>query len=472
MLAANFKRTKIIITLGPASESAEMIEKLIAAGANGIRLNFSHGTYEEFTQDIKYVRAAAAKLGKPVAIIADLQGPKFRIGNLPLTGVPLVRKHTVSFRFGTDYEKTGIIPIQHDFSAQVKPGQTIYLHDGQVEAIIKRCQDSTVTAEVISPGIIKSNHGINLPDTRFKDGIFTPKDLEDLEFIMHSDIDYVAHSFVQNVTNIKTLREKLIAKKSQIGIIAKIETKAACEDLEAIVQASDAVMVARGDLAIEIQPEVVPIIQKQIIALARKYQKIAIVATQMLESMIKSLQPSRAEVSDVATAVSELADSVMLSAETAVGNYPLETVEMMKRIICTNETSILKTVPELNFNQSDQGNAISAAAVILARKIGAKVIIAETSSGQTARNLSALRPSMPIIMTTYNLRVYNQLAISWGGKSYYVRRAKDLMAVADSIIKLLRTAGNIKTGDFVVVANGNQPGISGRTDTVRMRVVN
>jgi pyruvate kinase len=470
MLAASFKRTKIVATIGPASNSPQVMEKVVLAGANGLRLNLSHGTHEQHGAVIKIARGISAKHAKPLAVIADLQGPKIRVGVLPTDGLPFVRGHVVRFEYGATYEDTNIIPVQHDVSKYLKVGERIFLRDGQIEIEVEKIEKKVITGKVIAPGLLFSNQGMNLPDTDLGGDILTPKDIADIEFAASHDADYIALSFVQTAQDIINLKERLKKLKSDMLVIAKVETKAAVDNLEEIVEAADGLMVARGDLAIETKPEAVPAVQRRMIQLAKQHRKPVIVATQMLESMIQSPSPTRAEVSDVATAVLEGADAVMLSGETASGLFPVETIQMMKRVIVytEREENVGSSLDYGDFGPLAKSNAISAAAAVLARQLPAKVIIAETSSGQTARNISSLRPHVPIVMVTDHRRVYNQLAIVWGGKSYCHEKPED---ATPYVIRQLKAAGNVKVGDALVVASGHQPGLSGGTDTVSIKVV-
>jgi pyruvate kinase len=312
---------------------------------------------------------------------------------------------------------------------------------------------------------------MNLPDTDLGGDILTDKDITDIKFAVTHDCDYIALSFVQTARDIKNLKTRLKALNSDLKVIAKIETKAAVDNLEEIIEATDALMVARGDLATETLPEAVPATQRRMIELARKYKKPVIVATQMLESMIQSPSPTRAEVSDVATAVLEGSDAVMLSGETAMGLFPVETVQMMKRIILYTEREEMNRMPKISssdYGQEQQDNAISAAAVVLARQLPAKMIIAETSSGQTARNIASLRPCVPLAIVTENERVYFQMALVWGGKAYYHKQPR---TAAEFAIKELKAAGGVRSGDALVLASGHQPGVTGGTDTVEIKIV-
>jgi pyruvate kinase len=471
MLAASFKRTKIVATIGPATASPQMLDALMMAGVNAFRLNLSHGTQEEHGKVVKLARGLSDKHGRPVAVLADLQGPRIRVGILPSDGLPFVRDTVVRFQYGADYEATGVIPVQHDISKYVKVGERIFLRDGVIQIEITKVEKKLISGKVHAPGLLYSNQGMNLPDTDLGGDILTSKDISDIEFAVKAETDYICLSFVQTAQDIINLKNRIAKFNSPIKVIAKIETAAAVENLEEIIRASDALMVARGDLATETKPEAVPAVQRRMIELCKHHRRPVIVATQMLESMIQSPQPTRAEVSDVATAVLEGADAVMLSGETAMGLFPVEAVKMMKRVILYTEREELAKLPTatmaLNFGEKERHNAISAAAVVLAGQLPAKVIIAETSSGRTSRNISSLRPNVPIIMVTDHKPVYYQMAIVWGGKSFYVPNMK---GATDQVIGLLRKAGNIAAGDALVVASGNQPGLIGGTDKVIVRV--
>lgn len=469
MLAASFKRTKIVATIGPASSSPQILEELMLAGVNMFRMNFAHGTHEQHGEVLKTARGLSAKHKKPVAMLADIQGPKIRVGKLPQDGLPFVRDTLVRFEYGADFDATGVIPVQHDVSKYIKKGERVFLRDGQVQIEVVKVEKTLITGKVLGPGLCYSNQGMNLPDTDLGGEILTKKDVADIEYAASVGVDYIGYSFVQTPQDIINLRNRLKKLNSNAKIIAKIETAAAVEHLEEIVAATDAIMVARGDLAIETKPESVPATQRRLIELGKMHRKPVIVATQMLESMIQSSQPTRAEVSDVATAVLEGTDAVMLSGETAMGLFPVESVKMMKRVILYTEREEREVIARQRVEYAGQEriNAISAAAVVLAHQLPAKVIIAETSSGQTARNIASLRPNVPVIMVTDHERVYYQMAIVWGGKSYL---AKDMKGATDDVIRQLKSAGNLAKGDNIVVASGNQPGLIGGTDKVVIKV--
>lgn len=463
----NFKRTKIIATVGPSTDNYASILGLIKAGANGIRLNFSHGNHKERTQQIKWIRKAAKEYGKPVAIIQDLQGPKIRLGDFD--GVVTVAKgQSFSFEFEADYVKTGRLPTQYDLSQKVKRGERIYLYDGKVCMTVTSVRSGIVSAEAQNNGILIRRKGMNLPDTDFAGDIITPKDKADLIFGSAHDIDYVAMSFVQTADDIANIKTLLSNMNSNAKVIAKVETKAAVDNVEEIVQASDVVMIARGDLAVETEAESVPIVQRKIIGLGQLYTTPTIVATQMLDSMTDASEPTRAEVSDIATAVIVGADCVMLSDETASGNYPIEAVKTMKRVILYTEIhSPLKVSFPENEDHSRQ-IAISTAIISLATNVDAKAIVAETKSGATAFNIAALRSTVPVIAVTSSDRVAQQLAIVFGVKSYV--RPIDALA-ATKLTSWLQQRKVLHKGDIVISASGRYPGVVGTTDTIKVRVL-
>lgn len=464
-----FKRTKILATLGPATNTPEMIEQLAAAGVNGFRLNFSHGTYDERDKQIEWIRAHASK---PVAILQDLQGPKIRLGNLN-ENIAVKKGDELVLDHGAEHNGL-TLPVQYNLAEKVEIGQPLYLFDGKVRTtILSKTSDTAITVRVENDGVLMSRKGINLPDTDFGGDILTPKDLKDIEYGATKDIDYVALSFVQSADDINNLRQILVGLGSTAQIVAKVETKAAIEDdvLEAIVKASDGVMVARGDLAVEAGAEVVPIVQRKIIALCRKHGKLSIVATQMMASMVDAPEPTRAEVSDVANAVILGADAVMLSDETANGSYPLETVAAMKKVILyTQEHSLVAEISDFITGVKTQRNAISAAAVSLADQLGAVAIVAETKSGATAANIAANRPNLPIISVTSEARAAQQLALSYANKSF-VRPDGEKAGL--ELAKELKAEGFFgNTSQItVVIVSGKQPGLTGGTDTIRVRVL-
>lgn len=464
----NFKRTRIVATVGPSTNSYEAILNMLESGANGLRLNFSHGTNEERDDQIKWIRKASKQYGKPVAIIQDLQGPKVRLGDFD--GIINVQKgQNLIFGFKADYETSGIIPTQYDLSKKVKRGEPIYLYDGKVKTTVTAVKDGHVYVRAENDGILVKRKGMNVPDTDFGGDIITAKDKKDIAYGSDHDIDYVALSFVQTPADIKKLRRMLINLGSPAKIIAKIETKLAIENLEQIIIESDAVMVARGDLAVETSAESVPIIQRQIIELGMKHAKPTIVATQMLASMTEAPEPTRAEVSDVATAVLLGADAIMLSDETASGKFPLEAVSVMHRVIDYMQAHALHNPsvidPEVEKNKS---RAIARSVINLASKMDAVTIVAETKSGATALNISACRPNLPIIAVTSQDRTAQQLAIVYGVRSYV--RPDDKFQ-ATKLTNWLYKYKVLEKGDVIITASGQYPGVVGSTDTIKVRVL-
>jgi pyruvate kinase len=467
-----FKRTKILATLGPPTNNYEAIEALATAGVNGFRLNFSHGSYEERDQQIEWIRTASEKIGKPVAILQDLQGPKIRLGNLNENmnveaGDELILDHAAE-------HNGNILPVQYNLAEKVEVGQPVYIFDGKIRTTVIEIPSATaIKLRVENSGTLMSRKGINLPDTDFGGDILTQKDIKDVEYGATKDIDYVALSFVQSAEDINNLRQIMVGLGSTAQIISKIETKAAIKDdvLEEIVKASDGVMVARGDLAVEAGAEVVPIVQRRIIALCRKYGKLSIVATQMMASMVENPDPTRAEVSDVANAVIQGADTVMLSDETANGKYPLETVAAMKRVILyTQEHASVRPLHEVVQMKNSQQDAISTAAVNLAQQLKVAAIVCETKSGATAANIAAHRPNLPIISVTSEKRAAQQLALSYANKSF-VRPDGEKAGL--ELAKELKAQNFFGGADKVTVAivSGKQPGLIGATDTIRVRVI-
>lgn len=467
-----FKRTKILATLGPPTNNYESIKALAQAGVNGFRLNFSHGSYEERDQQLAWIRQASEELGKPVAILQDLQGPKIRLGNLienihVETGDELILDHAA------EHDGGRTLPVQYNLAEKVQVGEPLYIFDGKVRTtVLEITSETAIKVRVENAGTLMSRKGINLPDTDFGGDILTPKDLKDVEYGADKDIDYVALSFVQSAEDINNLRQILVGLGSTAQIIAKIETKAAIADhtLEEIVKVSDGIMVARGDLAVEAGAEIVPIVQRRIISLCRKYGKLSIVATQMMASMVDAPEPTRAEVSDVANAVIQGADTVMLSDETANGQYPLQTVAAMKKVILyTQDHASVNEIHDIEMKNHQQ-DAISTAAVSLAEQLKVDAIICETKSGATAANIAAHRPNLPIISVTSTPRAAQQLALSYANRSYI---RPDGERAGFDLAKELKAEGYFGDQETVTVAivSGRQPGLVGATDTIRVRVL-
>ncbi len=471
-----FKRTKILATIGPSTNSKELIEEAIMAGVNGCRLNCSHGSDEERDEQIKWIREAAEKKGRSVAILQDLQGPKIRLGMIRDNHLDLKKGDELILESNPNFEHEGglTVPVQYNLAKKVKPGEPVSLFDGKIKATITEIvSDTAIKLEILNDGFIMSKKGLNLPDTDFGGDILTEKDLHDIEYGASQDFDYVSLSFVQSASDIERLKQLLLSFGSTAKVIAKIETKKAIssdENLEEIVKIADGIMVARGDMAVEAGAEVVPIIQRKLIALCRKYGKLCIVATQMLSSMVDSPEPTRAEVSDVATAVIQGADVVMLSDETANGSYPIESIKEMKKVILyTQNHSKVATISR----EKENGvySAISAAAARLAEKIDADVIICQTASGATATIMAAERPNLPIVSVTANPRVANQLALIYAN-SAFVRPYSEEFGF--ELAKELKESGYLRTKDgqkdlLAVIVSGDRDKFG--TDTIRIRNV-
>ena len=469
-----YKRTKILATIGPASDSEEMIEKLISGGINGARLNFSHGSYEEHAAKIEKIREISAKLGKNVAILQDLQGPKIRLGDIVDNRFEVVEGDELVLDYAVkEHDGSATLPVQYNLAAKVKVGEPVFIFDGKVRTeVVEVVSDTAIKLKVLNKGTLMSRKGLNLPDTDFGGDVITEKDKRDIEFGATQDIDYVAMSFVQTADDIIAVREILNSYDSKVKLIAKIETKRAVQDeeLEKIVLASDGIMIARGDMAYEVAPEVVPIVQRKIIALCRKHGKLSIVATQTMGSMTDNPQPTRAEVSDVANAVIQGADVVMLSDESATGKYPYETVRTMRSVIrYTQENAPVAPIDEVELGENHTLNAISTAAVKLAESIDADAIVVETKSGLVAAMIAANRPSLPVLSVTDNAQVAQQLALNYATQSF----ARENGATGG-----FELAQELKANGFfgdkeevtVVIVSSRQSGlVMGGTDTILVR---
>lgn len=470
-----FKRTKILATIGPSTDSAEMIEQIIMAGVNGCRLNCSHGSNEERDRQIKWIRAAAEKKGRSVAIVQDLQGPKIRLGVLKDNHLDLKEGDEMIMEYG-DFEHDGglTVPVQYNLAEKCKVGEPLSMFDGKIQTeIIEIVSDKAIKVKILNDGFVMSKKGINLPDTDFDGDILTEKDLADIEYGINCDYDYVALSFVQSASDIMKLKQLLLSYGSTAKVIAKVETKKAIasdERLEEIVKAADGIMVARGDMSTEAGAEVVPIVQRKLIAMCRAHAKFCIVATEMMLSMVDSPVPTRAEVSDVATAVVQGADVVMLSEETTIGKHPLETIKAMKKVILYTQNhsrvAPLSRVPE---GDSPAYDAISNAAARLAENISADFIVCQTASGATARMIAAQRPNLPILSVTSNPRVANQLALIYANSAFVRPYSPEFgydLAVELKKSEYLQVEEGSKDL-LAVIASGDRDKVG--TDTIRVR---
>ncbi len=462
------KRTKIICTIGPASEDPKILEAMVKNGMNVARLNFSHGTYENHNALMKNIRAVSEKLDEPVAILQDLQGPKIRVSDIP---EPIALRIGQSVVIGDDFN------LDFDITHSVRAKESVLIEDGLIELLITKVTPSKIGkphtgkiyCTVIAPGMVRSHKGVNLPHSRITFPILTNKDIQDLKFGLKSDVDYVALSFVRNVEDILNIK-KLIKKFNPKGneepkVIAKIERKEAIENFDAILEEVDAIMVARGDLGVEMDDTQVPLIQKSLISKCMKVGKPVIVATQMLDSMIRNPRPTRAEVSDVANAVIDHSDAVMLSGESAFGNYPVQAVSEMCRIIKATEASPYDDDGKVQFsgtNLDDNKAALIAGAVQkLALGVDAQAIIGTTESGYTARFVSRERPQAPVIMLTDRAKVHRQMCLLWGVYPLYVPSMSALKNVDGLLAHFVAEAKRlklVKKGQKVVLVAGRPLG--------------
>lgn len=481
-MSINKKRTKIICTIGPACESVEILKKMVESGMNVARLNFSHGTYENHEMLIKNIRQVAQETGEPVAIMQDLQGPKIRVGILPEEGVELGLGQVVNFDTYIENYHTGVIPIDYeDLHKFVKKGQRILLDDGRIEANILEVHGTSIKAQIVAGGTLKSHKGINVPDTKLIVRALTEKDKEDARFGVKLKVDFMAISFVTKPEDILDLRylikeyEKELKSKVQqpIRIIAKIERREAVENIKQILEVADGIMIARGDLGIETPAKDVPLTQKKIIDLCLESAKPVIVATQMLDSMQNNPRPTRAEVSDVANAVIDHTDAVMLSNETATGQFPVETVNTMSEIIFGTEKSVYDNllVREPKKKKGRVDDVISQMSRVLAEKVGAKIILAASISGETARLISRYRPELPIVVATSTERVRHQLNLSWGVVPFMLEPCRTIEElVARSVLELKRLK-MVSIGDKIIVVAGEPVGHAGHVNLLEVREV-
>ena len=463
----SWRATKILATLGSASESEEQITKLVQSGVNIVRMNFSHGTHEEHLMRITRVRTVEKKLSKPIGILADMQGPKYRIGIVE-EGLSLIEGNLVQFDLDDKIGNSERLPLPHpEIFEALYPGARLLMDDGKLELIVRTISNDIFSAEVLIGGPVLSRKGVNVPDIKLNTNVLTEKDLIDLEFALDNGADWIALSFVQSVSDV-LLAKARIAGRAQL--MAKIEKPAALLEIEDIINASDAIMIARGDLGVELDAAEVPSVQKRLIYQCRKVGKPVVVATQMLESMIASPTPTRAEATDVAGAVFDGADTVMLSAETAIGEYPVEVVETMANILISAENHInyfsfdgpapLEVEPSIY-------HAVAKASVALAQTIKAKAIIAYTASGNTAVRIARERPAIRLFVSTPEQTVQRRLSILYGATT--IRQAETDYEKALSITKKILIKENaVSKNDAIVVVAGFPFGLAGSTNAIRV----
>jgi pyruvate kinase len=466
------RRAKIVATLGPACSSYDQLRALIDAGVNIARINMSHGSYEVHEETYNNLKRAATDAGKPVGVLADLQGPKIRLEKFE-NGPHLLEpgdifKITIEDTPGT---KELVGTTFRGLVGDVEPGDTLLVDDGKVrlEAISKDA--TTVTTKVIVGGMVSNNKGINLPGVAVSVPALSEKDEDDLRWALKLGVDYIALSFVRNAEDVVRVREIMAEEGIAKPVIAKVEKPQAVDALEDIVDSFDGIMVARGDLGVELPPEQVPIVQKKAVEFARRWAKPVIVATQMLESMISSPVPTRAEVSDVANAVLDGADAVMLSGETSVGQYPIQTVEIMARILESTEEQGASRIPPLGTKPRTQGGAMTLAAVEVAEFVEAKFICIFTESGDSARRMSRLRSLIPMLAFTPDEAIRRRMSLTWGIESALVERVHHTDEMYHQVDEYLLGNKLAKDGDKVVVISGSPPGVPGSTNDVRVHVV-
>ena len=461
------RRAKIVATVGPASATPEMLRKLFENGVDTFRLNFSHGEHATHAEVISSIRALEAETGMPIGILQDLQGPKIRLGGLPAGARVVKRGDTVRFRpDATNGEAE--LPLPHpEIFAAIQPGHRMFIDDGRVRLRVTSCGPELIETEVLEGGRLSDRKGVNLPDTVLDLPVLTEKDRRDLEFGLTHEVDWVALSFVQKANDLDEIAAII---NGRAGLVAKIEKPSALAEIEEIVRKSDAIMVARGDLGVEIPPEDVPARQKEIIALCRRESRPVIVATQMLESMTSAPAPTRAEASDVATAIYDGADAVMLSAESATGAFPAETVAVMDRIIRSTESHSFyeRAIAASREVPATRADAIADTGASLATSLGAKAIIAYSRTGLTAARVAARRPFLPLIVLTRDVRISRRMALLWDARSMTEESVEDYTSMVRTAIDLSRDILNPIVGDSVVILSGVPFGKSGTTNNIRV----
>ncbi len=466
-------RTRIVCTIGPATSSDDKIQALIRAGMNVARINFSHGTREEHQARIDMIRRVATRERAEVALLGDLSGPKLRVGQIPGGSMHLTPGEIIRFSLDEDIE-AGAIPLDFPFLGNtLRPGDRILMDDGTKEVEAVSADDKEVMARVITGGDLFSRKGVNLPNVVLPIPSLTDKDRENAIWSISQDLDYLALSFVRRAADVTMLRDLLREHNSHIPIVSKIEKPEAVHDIDAILRESDAVMVARGDLGVEMPAEQVPITQKMIIHKANSLGIPVITATQMLESMIENPRPTRAEASDVANAVLDGSDAIMLSGETAAGKYPVEAVEAMANIAEYTEQFMAQDHVNRLTLQAGQTitDAIGESTVALAYDLNAKLIITLTSSGYSARMVARHRPTIPILAVTVEERIKRRLSLVWGVTTICVHEHQEIERLVEDALFEARRLNFVLPGDRVVITAGVPAGITGNTNMVQVRVV-
>ena len=471
------QRTKMIFTLGPASENEEILSKFIEAGMNASRHNFSHGDHEEHRGRINLVKKLREKYNKQIAIVLDTKGPEIRTGNFEPSKLELAKGSTFTVHCGEEVvgDATKCSISYKNLYKDVKPGNTILIDDGLVGLTVKTIEGTNIVCEVANTGLVGSHKGVNVPNVSIKLPAMTEKDKDDLIFGCEVGIDAVAASFVRKAEDVKAIRDVLVAHGGKdIKIISKVESQEGVDNIDDIIEYSDAIMVARGDMGVEIPIEKVPLTQKMMIEKCNKAGKFVITATQMLDSMIRNPRPTRAEASDIANAIFDGTDAIMLSGESANGSYPVEAVQTMAKIAQEAESQLdyEKILAKRKEDATPSvANSIAMSACATARELGATAIITATQTGNTARMVSKYRPNVPVIAVTPNESVARKLALNWGVVTIVSESVKSTdELIASSVDKALQ-AGYIKKGDLVVVAAGIPVDVTGTTNMMKVHVV-
>ncbi len=469
------RRTKIVATLGPATSEEETIRDLIRFGVDVTRLNFSHGEHEGHLKNARFVRAAAESLGRNVAVMQDIQGPKIRIGEV-VGETELVEGNRVSIAPG-DFlgDATRLSTPYKQIAQDVKPGHRILIDDGLLELKVEETKDGEIECGVVTGGPISSHKGLNFPDSSLSISGLTPKDLEDLRFgVEELEPDWVAASFVRSGDEVREIKERIRKFGGNVPVISKIEKHEAIEDIENILRASDGIMVARGDLAVELSAERVPVEQKRIVARCRRLGKPVIVATQMLDSMIRNPRPTRAEVSDVANAIFDRTDAVMLSGETAVGRYPLESVREMGRICRAAEDAInygRDILASTEWGRGDRYDALTHAACELAEDLNLEAIITSTQSGLSCLRVARFRPPNKILAVSPEETTVRMLALVWGVTAIHGEQRGNVEERYDEAVNAAQRPGLVKKGDEVILTGGSMSTMPGSTNMLKLHTI-
>jgi pyruvate kinase len=464
------RHTKIVCTIGPASESIEIIRALVKNGMDVARLNFSHGSHLEHRKKIQVIRSVSKELDHPVAILQDLAGPKIRVGEVPKPGIRLEVGQDFTLTTSNVRGTHERVPVSYaSLPDEVEPGDRILLSDGSIELVVHKKTSSEVSCEVVTGGLLTSHKGLNLPTSTIRAAAFTDVDRKDLIFGLEHGVDLVAQSFVRTAEDVLEVKEFIRRRKGDTPVIAKIERHEALDSIDEIIEAADGIMVARGDLGVEIPLEDVPVIQKMLIRKANATGKPVITATQMLRSMVNAPRPTRAEATDVANAVLDGTDAVMLSEETATGAYPVEAVQFMARIIRSAENSFSHETYLQLMPKKEIPDSVAHAACVLANHLDASAIVAPTRSGKTAMYISRFRPQQPIIALSPDANVVRRLTLFWGCLPRSVPEPSDTDDMIENSARHALKTGYVSRDDLVIVTAGHPVGVAGSTNMVRVK---